>query len=208
MTIGTSVASALEQLDRLDGSSTCDDIHNNIQLLQDILNDLNRWHSWFLSLAQTPLFATKVSSGGAASLHFIDPASANGLNYYWAFSLICLKYCNELSSLCPSANTSPPSENIASPVEQATWIFQSVNYLTRDDQKLFGAMSLVFPLRIAYEFLESHGDAQAWKVAQAALRRLASKGHVYLVTAVSRTNGVLRPLTALRDHRCDKWSSQ
>jgi hypothetical protein len=202
MTIGSSIATALEKLDNLNEKSTCAQIRTIASLLETIHSRLDNWHAWFTSHSPNSLPFTKCSSG-QTTLHFLDTAAANGLTHYWAFSLICFTYLHQLANVCPSINNrrtdadkdkGEGSSRKVTAQQYATWILQSTTYLTQDDQKLFGATSLAVPFKVGFGYLQRYGGVHGREICDVAIRRLGLKGYHYLVKFTHRSLASLGPL--------------
>ena len=207
MTIGSSIANALETLDNLNESSTCAQICTTASLLKSILSHLDDWHAQFTSHTPNPLHFSK-RANGRTTLHFLDTAAANGLTHYWAFWLICFTYLTQLANLCRAAATNQKTDTDKDEDEgegeggsrnttaqqYATWILQSTTYLTQDDQKLFGATSLAFPFKVGFGFLQRHGGVQGREICDAAILQLGLKGYHYLIKFTHSSLASLGPL--------------
>lgn len=209
MTIGSSIAATLEAVDRLDDRHvTCEQLCAMADMFENTRSRLDGWQTWFASLSSDPLFTAK-ECNGHTTLHFLDTAAANGLTHYWAFSIICYTYLEELAILCPTiatkttgqrrySNESRPRSALA--LQFATWILQSTTYLTQDDQKLFGATSLAYPFKIGFGYLKRNGHMEGRKVCAAAIQRLASKDYHYLIKFANSNRGGLASLAVAHRH--------
>lgn len=195
MTIGSAVAFALETLDELGSESTCQDICSCVALLDHLQCRLDSWYLWFRSLYVDARLFT--APHGESMLRFVDTPSANGLTHYWAFSLIFSKYREDLALLCQAVGQRP-DDDVSRPraveTRRALYILGSVQYLTQENQKLFGAASLGFPLRVGYEYLGITGYPQLLEVRHEAIGCLKKAGYQFLVTCFSPWAVVLREL--------------
>jgi hypothetical protein len=208
MTIGYSIATALETLDTLNEESTCAQIRTSASLLETILDRLDEWHAWFTSHSPdaASLLSTQQCSNGQTTLPFLDTAAANDLTHYWTFSVMCFTYLDQLLNRWPSitnrqtdAKGGGSLSNVTAQ-QYATWTLQSTTYLTQDDQKLFGATSLAFPFKVGFGFLPRRGGVHGRYVCDTAIRRLGLKGYQYLVKFTHSTLPNLGPLV-MAHHR-------
>lgn len=139
-----------------------------VAALSDVLNRLGDWYGELqASSPYCPLFSLR-GSAGETRLWFPNITTANAVTHYWGFCIICLTHLSRLGAIGPSP-TEPHAPSTRKrqaciymelATQMSTWILQSAEYLTQDDMKLFGAISLALPLNVAHECLGIGGDTQ------------------------------------------------
>lgn len=207
--MGTFIPALLESADNLSSHSSCTDVKALITGLTEVRIRLDTWRASFRSPAASCHDSSVVKSEHSPSLWFTSITAANGLTHYWAFWLICTWYIQQLKLICPEAEGTAThhirpdgkfddTKTVAD--YMAVSILQSVQYLTQDDMKLFGATSLAIPVKVAYEHIKKAGDAKTFTLCEAALRHIRSKHYYYLSRLIEEDYAILRPLQLPR-HR-------
>lgn len=74
---------------------------------------------------------------------------------------------------------------------------RSVEYLTRPEMKLYGAISLMLPLKVSYEYLECHGGHGAMVLWERAARNINLAGHGFLYQYIMSKVRILWPLCSV-----------
>lgn len=176
----------LEELDA-SGSMRADDAislaRNAISMTVEVVNKLTRTldcasvsgsHWWY------------TSKDGRAYVWFPDITTANYLTYYWAFWIICVTHIRRLREEYPCLGLEdvwlngdvPESQKVTEQlVDLSGRILQSMEFLTQDEMKLFGASSAVLPFQAAFSYLNSHGDGAARHgILEPVLEKIATRG--------------------------------
>lgn len=143
---------------------------------QTALHDFDRSVRRLISLRESQsdggqfrYFSTGSPTDDRTALQFSSITAANYFTHIWAFHIVCARNIRQVVSLFPCLVTEvePSLENLISKevvIQMATLIFRSIEFLTRDEFKLFGAASTVLPLRLAGEVLRNEGadNADLW----------------------------------------------
>ena len=126
--------------------------------------------------------------GGRACVWFPDISTANYLTYYWAFWIICVTHIRKLRADYPCLRdedvwldgAAPESGEVTEQlVDLSCRILQSMEFLTQDEMKLFGASSAVLPFQTAVSFLGDRGDVEARPaILETVLETIANRGYL------------------------------
>ena len=118
---------------------------------------------------------------------FPDISTANYLTYYWAFWIICVTHIRQLRADYPCLRdedvrldgAAPESGEVSEQlVNLSCRILQSMEFLTQDEMKLFGASSAVLPFQTAVSFLGDRGDVEARPaILETVLETIANRGY-------------------------------
>ncbi|KAE8399024.1 hypothetical protein BDV37DRAFT_15060 [Aspergillus pseudonomiae] len=144
--------------------------HQLLSVFSSVLFALDQWELSLRGSTSGPLFwpgetRGSLHAGGGpptSSIHFSDTYKAMCLMQAWAYGIECLTGIERLGSTIDGVlRTSVMSEmqsawNRETVLGLSRKIYQSLWYFLQDDLRLYGPVSTVFPLNIAYEALLSH----------------------------------------------------
>jgi hypothetical protein len=143
-------------------------------------------------------------------ISYPDITVANNLTHYWAFWVICAVYASRIGSDLGWFGVS--SDEYLRQQKRITaktnLILKSVEYLTRDDMKLFGPTSLCLPAKVAYEHVQQSGDPESTALCNNAIRYIAKKGLSYLNAFIQADFMVLRPLLQMHPESAERNQEQ
>lgn len=195
MTIGACIATILETIDVLGASLEPSQALECLDSLNDIMKSLNNWRD-----ARTTDIFQQQDPGLEKSLAtddilYSDITEANSLTQYWAFCIICAVQALSLQQQLGGARPLPvelaiPNTTLES---NAIAVMRSVRYLTRVEVKLYGAISLMLPLKVSYEYLETQGGSSFATLRQRVTDNIRLTGHHYLNNFVSSDLKILWP---------------
>ncbi|TQV91784.1 N-terminal fungal transcription regulatory domain-containing protein [Cordyceps javanica] len=197
MTIGTCISSELENIDDICENFEPSRAFDCIDFLKDIVMQLDNWKNSHIKNALPQ--ESSHSDGKSLSTHDIlyhDVTEANVLTHYWAFSIICAVQARSLHQYVADLRPLPLELEIPEVTlkSNATFIMQSVEYLARQEMKLYGAISLTLPLKVSHEYLERHGGPAEVALCRRVMENIDLKGHYYLRNFVSSDHKLLWPL--------------
>ncbi|KAH8800369.1 hypothetical protein F5884DRAFT_549580 [Xylogone sp. PMI_703] len=147
----------------------------SISQLVEILDRLSKWYEQVLTSSEMSLWWTRSGVGDETYLWFSNITVANSLTHFWAFWIICIANIRQLREQYPSLRERelqvdgqiPESEYISTKIiEMSANILQSVEYLTQEKMKLFGATSAFLPLQTACDALgivDGSGDSGCFR---------------------------------------------
>ncbi|KAJ5689714.1 hypothetical protein N7462_004106 [Penicillium macrosclerotiorum] len=166
----------LQQSDRLFelSSQTCfSDIQPALERIIEVLVCLSNWEKRSRQGPDT-LFpwptsselGTVMSSGySKAPIQFSHISVANVLTHLWAFRIVCLMEIDRIVSNFPDMSQTLHEtidrvvvvENVGNEIDGlAKLICFSMDYLLRDEMKLFGPASALFPAEVAYKWFQTN----------------------------------------------------
>lgn len=164
--------------------------------LKDIMATLNNWKEVYT----TSIFQQEDHDLGKSipmdDILYHDITEANSLTHYWAFCIICAVQAQSLQRQLGVARALPLELAIPESTLQsnAVSIMRSVRYLTREEVKLYGAVSLMLPLKVSDEYLERLGGSSFTALRKSATQSIALTGHHYLNNFVSSDLRILWPM--------------
>ncbi|KAM7193469.1 P-loop containing nucleoside triphosphate hydrolase protein [Naviculisporaceae sp. PSN 640] len=183
---GTRIPGIFQKLDSLQGKSRDQALEGVQEVLRefvDLLDRLNLWQASYPVMSSSNSYWFKRSTPGERpSIWFKNIMIANALQHFWAFKVICLSHVERLR--VEYAELLLDDEFLAGYVESPTvceevlrlsrMICQAIEYLMQDEMKLFGPISALLPLRVAFDTFRSGGE----KTAHYTLHlRFASENH-------------------------------
>ncbi|KAL3294851.1 n-terminal fungal transcription regulatory domain-containing protein, partial [Colletotrichum asianum] len=160
------IPAILELLD-LCGDNSGPAARQAVTQFMEAINRLDRRHkSANINVRDfTPLPET---STAGTNFEFPNITVANSLSHYWAFWIICATQIKRLMAQHPNISEDrllidgerPESEVVTRKVLQfSSSILESTGYLMREDMKLYGTASALFPFHIARSALEMFGGS-------------------------------------------------
>lgn len=181
------MATILETIDVLGTSFEPSQALTCLDSLTDIMKSLNNWKD----ACTTDVFRQQDpgpdKSLAMDGIFYSDITEANSLTQNWSFCIICAVQALSLQRQLGSAR--PLSVELAIPnttlESNAIAILRSVRFLTREEVKLYGAISLMLPLKVSYEYLESLGGSNFTTLRKRVTQNIALTGHHYLNNFVS-----------------------
>ena len=173
LSVAARIPGILERIDALSGGPS----HNATETAKERITELAEsrahledWHSAYLRSTSSPLYwrqtAESDNEGKRELLWYRDLSTANVFTYFWAFQLICLTSTQSLLEKYPSLDRPVLSivNNVLGPrdlcIKLSIQIYQSMEYVLRDDFMLYGVSSASFPLQTACSTLDLDGEGR------------------------------------------------
>ena len=172
MTEGATIPGILEKLDLLEAQaypSPPSFAEEVLQAFIDVLDRLNSWEGRYSYMSRSSShWLVPNHMGGRPHIWFRNIMTANALQHFWAFKIVCLTNIERLCLTFPGlmADESRLNEYLEREtifdgiMRLSTLICQSVEYLMQDDMRLFGPTSAVLPLRVAFDVFRA-GELQS-----------------------------------------------
>ncbi|KAM0286937.1 hypothetical protein ACHAQH_000621 [Verticillium albo-atrum] len=162
---------------------------------QTALRDFDRWIRRLIDLReaqsddeQSAYFPAEYRVGDLSALKFPSITAANLFTHIWAFHIVCARNIRQVVSIfpCLGAEVDRSLESLVSKdvvVQLTMLIFRSIEFLTQEEFKLFGAASTVLPLFVAGEVLRNEGadNADLWSGYHEVARISAATGYNVLM---------------------------
>lgn len=139
----------------------------------EVLGLLTRWERSYREHIKHPPYWTRASQNfstpvlfpegdSTQSFWFPDIFVASAFTTLWALRIICVSHREKLEHHFPTLadqnlsidagpRTDPTELNI---LQLSTWICKSMEYLMQNKGRLYGPISTLFPLRVAYRFFK------------------------------------------------------
>ncbi|KAH8659281.1 hypothetical protein BGZ60DRAFT_414955 [Tricladium varicosporioides] len=163
LNLGAAIPSLLERFDSLTSSVQEVDLLDCCRLWNafgDTLHQFDIWeHLFRLNTPGPPYWRRDARNEPHLQevpwqklLWFPDVFVANALTHLWGFRIICITHQQQLEMRYPGVPSEGQSsvDCVPSVSELTSWICGSMEFLMQDEGRLYGAVSTVFPLRVAY----------------------------------------------------------
>lgn len=170
---GTRIPGIFQKLDLLQGKCQQSALAGAQEVLGefiDLLDRLNLWQASYPVMSSSNSYWLKPSTHGSRpSIWFKNIMIANALQHFWAFKAICYIHIEKLRLEYPELMLG--DEFLAGYMESPTvfeevmrlsrMICQAIEYLMQDEMKLFGPISALLPLRVAFDTFRAGGECSA-----------------------------------------------
>lgn len=196
MSIGARIASELEATDRVMHSFEKTRALTCLYSWIDIMLSLSNWRDSYATSNSQLCRYNSQESISTDNIVYHDITEANCLTHYWAFWIICAVQAQSLRSQLATSRFLPPEATITESgiKSKAILIMRSVEYLTREEMKLYGKISLLLPLKVAYEYLEDCQESRLAKLFESGAYNINRSGHYHLKTFLFSGCRVLHPM--------------
>lgn len=197
MTIGAHIAAALETVNDLGASFESSAALDCLDLINHSMKSLDNWKALhFKGTDSRETCTAEEPSIPTDDITYHSITEANTFTHYLAFRILCVVQAQSLHQQLHSVRSLPPALDVAESTlaENASSIMRSVKYLTRPEMKLYGAISLVLPLKVAYEYLEYRGCPGAMTLWERVARHINLAGHDFLYKSIKSDARILWPL--------------
>lgn len=195
MSIGARIASELEVTDRLMHSFETTQALPCLYAWMDIMLSLSNWRDSYTKSNSPLCWHDSQESFSTDNIVYYDITEANCLTHYWAFCIICAVQTQSLGKQLATSGVVQPEVTITESgiKSKAILIMRSVEYLTREEMKLYGKISLLLPLKVAYEYLEDCRESPLAALFESSAYNIHRTGHYHLKTFLFSDCRVLRP---------------
>lgn len=128
--------------------------------IMEVLGHVSIWKDRYQMKGTDPSYfvtqhpGVKHQQDSDAFFSFPDSMTGNMHAHAWAFEIICLTEIEKIDMLLPDEGCTNNLRNFRDRIFRlAARICQSIRYFLRDEMKLFGPATAIFPLKIAYDAL-------------------------------------------------------
>lgn len=167
-----------------------------LHTIVELFDNTQNWYRTNYGLAHNLPFWTTDPDAANPPLWFPNVSVADSMTHYWVLWIVCITNMRKLRFLFPELlgasifiiGTKPPEDQLVTDtcVQMALWIFQSVEFLTQEEMKLYGPTALALPLTVAYRLMKSgltsDGELMAW--CESVVEGIGRKGYHHIVRMV------------------------